>query len=268
MSITNINNRFIHYEVLGRGQPIIFLHGWLGSWRYWWPSMQALSTQYRSFALDLWGFGDSTKATTDEDKQELYTFDAYTKLLGCFIEQLGVQEPVTLVGHALGAVVALRYAAENQEQINKVAAVAMPTAGSAIHQRLQNLDPSTFVNRHFGRGQSFSEITSEIQKTDPSASKMLAQELSQTNLTMTLGNIPQALLAIYGGKDTVVQPPANHPRPETAVSQHFVSLPDCHHFPMLQETAKFNRLLLEFIRASDDDLNRIAPKEYWQRRTR
>ena len=268
MSITNIDNRFIHYEVLGRGQPVIFLHGWLGSWRYWWPSMQALSRQYRSFAFDLWGFGDSTKATTEEDKEKLYTFDAYTRLLDCFIEQLGIQQPVTLVGHALGAVVALRYAAENRDKVAKVAAVSLPTSGAAIHQRLQSLDPATFVNRVLGRSYAYSEITSEIQKTDSSASKLLARELSLANLATPLLTMPQALLAIYGGKDTVIQPPANYQQPETAVSQHFVALPDCHHFPMLQETAKFNRLLLEFIRASDSDLSRITPKEYWQRRTR
>lgn len=268
MSITNIDNRFIHYEALGRGQPVIFLHGWLGSWRYWWPSMQALSTQYRSFAFDLWGFGDSTKATTEQDRNQLYSFKAYTELLGCFIEQLGIKEPITLVGHALGAIVALNYAAKNPEQIAKVAAVSLPTEGAAIHQRLQTLDPATFVNRTFGRGQSFNEVTSEIQKTDPAAPQRLAQELAFTDLTAMLTETPQALLAIYGGKDVVIQPPSNNHRPTTAVSQHFVALPDCHHFPMLQEPAKFNRLLLEFIRASEKDLGSIAPKEYWQRRTR
>jgi pimeloyl-ACP methyl ester carboxylesterase len=33
----------VHYEVLGRGRPLIFLHGWVGSWRYWIPVMQAAS---------------------------------------------------------------------------------------------------------------------------------------------------------------------------------------------------------------------------------
>jgi hypothetical protein len=36
---------------------------------------------------------------------------------------------------------------------------------------------------------------------------------------------------------------------------------------MLQETAKFNRLLLDFIMASAE-LTELTPKEYWQRRIR
>ena len=99
-------------------------------------------------------------------------------------------------------------------------------------------------------------------------SQKLAQELANVDVSTILTNTPQALLAIYGGKDTVIQPPTNNHRPQTAVSQHFVALPDCHHFPMLQEPAKFNRLLLEFIRAREEDLVNLAPKEYWQRRTR
>ncbi len=40
------------------------------------------------------------------------------------------------------------------------------------------------------------------------------------------------------------------------------------YFPMLQEKAKFNRLLLDFTSAADDSQAQIAPKEYWQRRVR
>ena len=93
MSITTVNNHLIHYEALGRGEPLIFVHGWLGSWRYWWPAMQSLSTQNRTFAFDLWGFGDSSK------EKEMYTLDLYVSMVDQFMEQLGIITPITLVGH-------------------------------------------------------------------------------------------------------------------------------------------------------------------------
>jgi hypothetical protein len=31
MSVILIDDRIVHYEVLGWGRPIIFLHGWVGS---------------------------------------------------------------------------------------------------------------------------------------------------------------------------------------------------------------------------------------------
>ena len=62
MSAIVIENSLVHYEVIGRGKPIIFLHGWLGSWRYWMGTMEALARRYRCYALDFWGFGDSDKS--------------------------------------------------------------------------------------------------------------------------------------------------------------------------------------------------------------
>ena len=59
MSAILLDSSIVHYEVLGRGRPVIFLHGWVGSWRYWIASMQVTSTSYRAYALDLWGFGDT-----------------------------------------------------------------------------------------------------------------------------------------------------------------------------------------------------------------
>ena len=59
MSAVILESSLAHYEALGRGKPLLFLHGWLGSWRYWVPTMVALSSSYRTYALDFWGFGDS-----------------------------------------------------------------------------------------------------------------------------------------------------------------------------------------------------------------
>ena len=59
MSAILLDSSIVHYEVLGRGRPVIFLHGWVGSWRYWINAMQVTSTSYRAYAFDLFGFGDT-----------------------------------------------------------------------------------------------------------------------------------------------------------------------------------------------------------------
>ena len=53
MSIILLKNKMMHYEVLGRGKPLIFLHGWIGSWRYWVPTLQVASANYRAYAVDM-----------------------------------------------------------------------------------------------------------------------------------------------------------------------------------------------------------------------
>ena len=61
MSAIILDGSMVHYEALGRGRPIIFLHGWVGSWRYWINAMQIASTSFRAYAIDLFGFGDTVR---------------------------------------------------------------------------------------------------------------------------------------------------------------------------------------------------------------
>lgn len=265
MSITTVGPHLIHYEVLGRGQPVIFIHGWLGSWRYWWPSMQAMSAQHRSFAFDLWGFGDSTKSP------EMYSMAAYVEMVDQFIERLGVAGPVVLVGHALGAAVALRYARLNPDSVEKVATVALPLQRSAVHGRLAQWDPDSVIDKVLGKSNSFSEVNAELRKTDRVAMNELAKEIissAEFDVGEDLKACERPVLLVFGANDSVVQPPLAllSQLQRMNSSRHCVILDDCSHFPMLQEKAKFNRLLLDFIHM--ESLTEITLKEYWQRRTR
>jgi pimeloyl-ACP methyl ester carboxylesterase len=224
--------------------------------------MQALSSQHRSFAFDLWGFGDSSKAPG------MYSIDAYVEMLDQFIDQLGVARPVYLIGHSLGAAVGVRYTMKHPENVEKLAAVSLPVAGEYINSKIQNSDPDTVLNKIMGKSNSYTEVDTEIRKTDIAAFKETTDELVSVSFSQDLADFPRPILLLYGNQDPVIQSPSGEHDflQETSNNRYYVAL-DCHHFPMLQEKAKFNRLLLDFILAGDN-LTELAPKEYWQRRTR
>ena len=262
MSITTVGNHLIHYEALGRGEPLIFIHGWLGSWRYWWPSMQALSSHCRVFAFDLWGYGDSSKAV------EKYTFDEYVQMLEAFVTRLGIVQPVTVVGHALGAAVGLRYATKNPEAVKRLATVALPIEGAYINTQLAESGPRSFLDRVWGRQNGFPEVESELRKTDELAVTQVARELSSCNFALDLDDASLPVLLLFGEEDALIEQPSGeykHFR-QPGKNRAYVALDASSHFPMLEQTAKFNRLILEFLRANSD-LHELSPKEYWQRRT-
>src|SRR5215470_554890 len=106
MSAITAGGNLIHYEVLGRGRPVILLHGWLGSWRYWIPTMQLLQTKYRVYALDLYGFGDSAKDPAH------YGIEKQVALLDDFMRQLGIPK-AAVIGHGLGALIAAEFTRRN-----------------------------------------------------------------------------------------------------------------------------------------------------------
>ena len=262
MSITTVGDSLIHYEALGRGEAIVFIHGWLGSWRYWWPSMQSLSTHYRTFAFDLWGYGDSSK------RPEKYDFEEYVNMLDQFLDRLGIFRPLTVVGHALGAAVGLRYAVRKPEAVERLATVALPVEGRYINSRLASTESDTFMSRVLGKSNSYPEVESELWKTDTEAMNRTARQLLSYTFADDLQQLDCPLLLISGDRDLVVQTPqadlARFLRADPLRTS--VTLESCSHFPMLERAATFNRLILDFTRAGDD-ITSLAPKEYWQRRT-
>ena len=224
--------------------------------------MQGLSARHRSFALDLWGFGDSSKLKPG------YSLNAYVDMLGQFINYLGVARPLTLIGHGLGAVTTLKYAVKNPDHVDKLVSVSLPVAGEALDARLVEMNVDEFVARTFAKTQTFSEVDNELRKTDQEAVTKLAQEVRNIDFSNDLANCAMPVLVIYGENDPVVQPPANNNYLQmSAGNRHFVGLESCGHFPMLEAKNQFNRLIQEFIH-SDGTVTELAPKEYWQRRVR
>jgi pimeloyl-ACP methyl ester carboxylesterase len=119
MSAITIDGDLVHYEKLGRGRPVILIHGWLGSWRYWIPTMQQLHLKYSVYTLDLMGFGDSAK------NPNKYTIDNQAKLLNQFMEQLGIPK-AAMIGHGLGSMVLARFALNHPDKVARMLLVSSP----------------------------------------------------------------------------------------------------------------------------------------------
>ena len=61
MSSLITSEGIVHYEMDGRGEPVILLHGWINSWDVWRETMLHVAERhrFRVYALDFWGFGES-----------------------------------------------------------------------------------------------------------------------------------------------------------------------------------------------------------------
>lgn len=261
MSAVVVSEGLIHYEVFGRGRPVVFIHGWLGSWRYWVPTMEELSVRQRAYALDLWGFGDSDKAGVH------YNVDAYVKLVKGFLEKLGVVHP-TLVGHALGGVVALKFAAENPGWVDQVMAVNVPLIGDAIHRPLASFSGNNdALVKLASRRAKFSEVEMEVRKTDVSAVTSTINSALEDDLRPVLPPLTIPVLLVYGGNDPFIKSPEASWLRYCDDNVRAISLDGAQHFPMLEEQNKFSRLLKEFLDVGDD-LSSLELKDEWQRRLR
>lgn len=139
MSAITVSGDLIHYEVLGRGRPVILVHGLLGSWRYWVPTMQQLQLKYRVYALDLYGFGDSAKNTTR------YSLSDQATLLDEFMRQLGLPK-AALIGHGLGALVVTEFARLHPDKVARLLVSNAPLFDPGhLERRMPAVRKATFT---------------------------------------------------------------------------------------------------------------------------
>jgi non-heme chloroperoxidase len=54
----------IYYEDGGAGRPILLVHGWLCSSRFWQKNVPELANEFRVVTIDLRGHGNSAKTLT------------------------------------------------------------------------------------------------------------------------------------------------------------------------------------------------------------
>ena len=266
MSAILIEGSIVHYEVLGRGRPVIFLHSWVGSWRYWIASMQITSTSYRAYALDLWGFGETAHNPSN------YSLDEQAALLDRFLIEMGIGK-IALVGHGLGALVGMKFATlpQNVGRVDRLMAVNCPLSIEAVGSRMRTPSPSPVELTDWlsSRTPEASTALSDASKADGRAIADSMNGLQANNLYGDFRGLstPIPCLLVYGEKDQAVfAPDESYPLSSWT---HPVFLEGSGHFPMIDETIKFNRLLTDFLALeSSTSPTELQMKEEWKRRVR
>lgn len=104
---------------------MLFIHGMLGSARYWEGVITLSMGSKRCIAIDLIGFGESPKPE-DCDYSTETQVDAIIRTL----DKLGVRQPVTLVGHSMGSIIALRLATLHPERVSALKLISVPVYAS------------------------------------------------------------------------------------------------------------------------------------------
>ncbi len=116
-------------RVLGdSGRPVLLLHGLVASGMFWGGAYDRLADDHRLLVPDLLGFGRSARPASGYGPD-----DHATAVLAC-LDDLGIEEPVVIGAHSLGALIALRLAATHPERVLAVVAFGpplYPNAGAA-----------------------------------------------------------------------------------------------------------------------------------------
>lgn len=124
----NVNDIKLHY-VQGpqNGPPVMLLHGLSDCWQTFLMQIPFLYPYYTLYAPDLRGHGDSGRA----DSYKIVDYaDDIKKLLDMLFQQ-----PVSLIGHSLGAAIALYLAAMHPEKCKSVTLIDPFVFEDIVHDK-------------------------------------------------------------------------------------------------------------------------------------
>jgi pimeloyl-ACP methyl ester carboxylesterase len=103
----------IHYVTAGEGDPVLLLHQTPRSWDEFRDVIPLLAENFRVYAMDTIGFGDSDKPRGPA------SVEGYGEGVIGFLDAVGV-ERTSIVGHHTGGVIAVEVAATHPERVNRL----------------------------------------------------------------------------------------------------------------------------------------------------
>ena len=196
-----------------------------------------------------------------------------SKYAVCFLQvsslrQMGIGR-ATLVGHGLGSIIGIYFAADFSHIVEKLMLVSFPMGLKTAHSRLQSQSPIDSAAWLFGNNSANAESREDARKADLKAIKISFDQFNGVNWRQLINRLPVSSLWIYGKNDQAVSSPSADQVDLLPSSSQMQLFDQSGHFPMLDEPSKFNRLLIDFVNLPPgEDPSSMEIKSLWKRRVR
>jgi 2-succinyl-6-hydroxy-2,4-cyclohexadiene-1-carboxylate synthase len=115
MPYLKVNDVRYYYELSGRGQPLLLLHGFTGSLETWQTHAEAFADQYMTITIDLLGHG-RTEAPADAQR---YHMENSGEDIAAVLRAVG-SLPVNLLGYSMGGRLALYLALTHSTLVDRL----------------------------------------------------------------------------------------------------------------------------------------------------
>jgi pimeloyl-ACP methyl ester carboxylesterase len=250
----------------GKARSILLVHG-LGDAgaRDWNTVVPWLAQDYHVVSVDLPGFARSTKANVT------YTPTTYAQFLKQVVEKF-VPRPFVLMGHSMGAVVALRYSVTYPADVERLILVDSPgilhrasfsshlLAHLGIDFLPRGMDPASTLGswsrRILARAERLS-VDPEIVLHSPSLreqllggdpTKIAGLGLVLEDFSASLATLAVPTLLVWGEQDTLAPPRIGKVLHALLPQSRLAVIPRAAHVPMEETPAEFRVRVEPFIR--------------------
>lgn len=253
----------IFYKVYGhKGPALLLIHGLGASLFCWRHVIPQLTQDHRVIAVDLWGFGHSSKTMKDK-----MTLDTQVEVLMDLLDHLNVDD-YNIVGHSMGAEIGL-WMSHIDQRAQKCVAITPAAHPNLVADWLQmfhwvaNLTPLVItphaIHRLLSRSlEDSSSITEEMVQSyyqpylDPAAHHCFAAALNiikDSRVWDNLEHMKSNIYVIWAAHDLVISRKLVRMMTKKFHSKKTVTHPWAGHLPMEDDPHWLSQKILEHLKS-------------------
>jgi pimeloyl-ACP methyl ester carboxylesterase len=230
------------YEVAGSGPPLILLHGLSGSGRWWGRNVPAFADSFRTYSVDLPGFGESRGVRWSR-------LDDIADQLADWLVDEGLSQ-AHIAGHSLGGAVAARLAARHPDRVDRLVLV---DAAIRPHETRTIARPAHTMHT-ISRGLSgfATLLVRDLLRCHPRSAVAATIDALQTDWEPYLRRIDAPTLVVWGEHDAITPLALGQEIAAVVPGARLIILAGAGHNPMWERAESFNAEVLRFLADRDE----------------
>jgi pimeloyl-ACP methyl ester carboxylesterase len=241
LQYTTVREFRVHSLQAGAGFPIVLLHGLSGSFRWWRYVVPTLAEHFTVHVPELLGFGRSRPALRSFSIAEL------AAVMTEWLEKRELHRS-HIIGHSMGAQVALHVAADFPSLVEKLVLVS----ASGIPRELSRPEALRFLTevvppRSWGAPLFLPRIALDALRAGPRTLLHAARGVLSDDVSRLLPGIKTPTLVIWGESDPLTPVTHGHQMAQMLPNARLVVLRGAAHNPMVDQPRAFSEEVLKFL---------------------
>jgi pimeloyl-ACP methyl ester carboxylesterase len=234
-----VNGIRLYYALVGKGSPVVLLHGGLGNSDSWGYQVKALATHHRVILVDSRGHGRSTRDARP------FSYDLMTDDVVALLDKLKIAR-ADVVGWSDGAILGLDLAIRYPDRVGKIFAFGANTLTSGV---IEGAEKNPIIPIFFEYAtKEYSRLSATPKEFDAFVAQMSKMYEREPNWTdAQLKSIKSPVWVVDGDHDELIRRDHTEYIAATIPGAGLLILPNVSHFAPWQDPGLFNDAMLQFL---------------------
>lgn len=234
-----LNGIDLYYEVHGRGEPLVLIHGGLGNAGYWSNQIERFAQKYQVIALDSRGHGRSTF------NEEPISYALMTSDVLALMDYLEI-EKANIVGWSDGGIIGLELAINHPDRVNRIVAYGANYDLSGLRS---DIGESVRFNAYIEQAAAdYQTLSPDPTRWDAFLENIGTMWATEPNYTPAqLATITTPILILDGEEEELIE--IDHVKEMAGLipTAKLILMAGVGHFAPWEQPQAFNQIVLDFL---------------------